>query len=244
MKRTYSNLISGATYKGLAHKKMGKPNQDYTLIKHNAWLELICVADGVGSHKYSHKGAKQICKCVYAAFKALKKDKIKDEQLFEYINILFSKKLKDKYKNKTATTCIFSGIYKETLYVAQAGDGICGIVFDGKLKTLGQRNSDFVNEVNPIRADSNNEGKWNSRIIDLNKYLSLDIFMATDGISDDILPEKLSEFISYIFEHVEMLDSKKRNKYILNILRNWSTPNSHDDKTIAILRWRQYENNR
>ena len=150
----------------------------------------------------------------------------------------------DKYKNKTATTCIFSGIYKETLYVAQAGDGICGIVFDGKLKTLGQRNSDFVNEVNPIRADSNNEGKWNSRIIDLNKYLSLDIFMATDGISDDILPEKLAEFISYIFEHVEMLDSKKRNKYILNILRNWSTPNSHDDKTIAILRWRQYENNR
>ena len=101
-----------------------------------------------------------------------------------------------------------------------------------------------MNEVNPIRADSNNEGKWNSRIIDLNKYLSLDIFMATDGISDDILPEKLAEFISYIFEHVEMLDSKKRNKYILNILRNWSTPNSYDDKTIAILRWRQYENNR
>lgn len=243
MKRIYSNLISSATCKGLAHKQMGKPNQDYALAKSKNWIELICVADGVGSHKYSHKGARQICRCVYNSFKALKKGKIDEEQLFDYINKHFSRKLANKYKNQTATTCIFAGVYNERLYVAQAGDGICGIIFDGKFKTLGHRSSDFVNEVYPIKPNSDNKDKWNFRIIELNKYSNLDIFLGTDGISDDILPEKFKDFIDYIFENVKNLRFRKRNKYIYSILKNWTTPNSNDDKTIAILRWRSYENN-
>lgn len=241
--RTYSDLITSVTCKGLAHKKMGSPNQDYALFKKSKWLKLICVADGVGSHKYSHKGSKQICKCVYESFEKLKKGVINEDQLTDYINESFTKKLKDKYNNQTSTTCIFAGIYNGKLYTAQAGDGICGIIFDGKFKTLGYRKSDFVNEVYPIKANSENEGKWNFRIIDLSKYTHLDIFLCTDGISDDILSEKFKDFIEYIFGNVENLNLKNRKKYLYGVLKNWTTPHSNDDKTVAILRWRSNENN-
>lgn len=238
-----SDLLSGATCIGLAHKNMRKPNQDYVLVKKSKWLSLICVADGVGSHEYSHKGSKQICKSVYKAFKALKRGNISAEELIEHVNLFFVNKLKNKYGNRTATTCIFAAIMGNTLYVGQAGDGICGIIFDGKLKTLGYRNTDFVNEVYPIKPDSDNSGKWNFRIIDTEKYHSLDIFLGTDGVSDDILPEKFGDFIKYIFSEVEPLRRRKRDGYIKNMLLNWSTPNSNDDKTVAILRWKRNEDN-
>ena len=73
MRKIYSDFISGYTCKGLAHKKLRKPNQDYVFVRSSGGITLICVADGVGSHKYSHKGSKQICRCVFNSLKALKK---------------------------------------------------------------------------------------------------------------------------------------------------------------------------
>jgi serine/threonine protein phosphatase PrpC len=237
MRKTFSDFASGATCRGLAHKKIGKPNQDHLLIKAGKKLKIICVADGVGSHKYSHKGSKHICRSVYKALVALRKGSILEEQLPEHINKLFSKKLLGKYKNKTATTCIFAAILGNKLYVAQAGDGVCGVIFDGKFKTLGYRKSEFVNEVSPIKADSDNVGKWNFRIVELKKYCDLDIFLGTDGVSDDIIPEKLGDFIRYVFANVEGLKPRRRKACIKKMLKEWSVPYSNDDKTVAILRW-------
>ena len=242
MRTKFSDLISGATCRGLAHKKIGKPNQDHLLIKAGKKLKIICVADGVGSHKYSHKGSKQICRSVYKALVALRKGSILEEQLPEHINKLFSKKLLGKYKNKTATTCIFAAVLGNKLYIAQAGDGVCGVIFDGKFKTLGYRKSEFVNEVSPIKADSDNVGKWNFRIINLEKYRNLDIFLGTDGVSDDIIPEKLGDFIRYVFSSIECLKPRRRDAYIKKMLEEWSVPYSNDDKTVAVLRWSGAEN--
>ena len=241
MRTKFSDLISGATCRGLAHKKNGEPNQDHLLIKAGKKLKLICVADGVGSHKYSHKGSKQICRSVYKTLIALRDGNIREEEFPEHINKLFSKKLLGKYKNKTATTCIFAAILGDKLYVAQAGDGVCGIIFDGKFKTLGYRRSGFLNEVYPIKADSDNVGKWNFRIIELEKYRNLDIFLGTDGVSDDIIPEKLGDFVRYVFAGVELLKPRQRKAYIKKMLKEWSVPFSNDDKTIAILRWNSIE---
>jgi serine/threonine protein phosphatase PrpC len=56
-------------------------------------------------------------------------------------------------------------------------------------------------------------------------------FLATDGISDDIVPNKEDEFIDIL---IQKLKKKKENLVLKNILKNWTTKFHKDDKTINI----------
>ena len=63
----------------------------------------------------------------------------------------------------------------------------------------------------------------------------LEIMLTTDGISEDIIPDKMSDFMSYVMSKV--VENKKRG--LKKLLTEWSFPGSIDDKTIVIARWKR-----
>ena len=97
-----------------------------------------------------------------------------------------------------------------------------------------QKESDFTNEVLAI-SDKAEYNTWRYRCIDLGNINSLEIMLTTDGISEDIIPEKMPDFMSFVFSKV---DNDRRNG-LKKLLQNWSFPGSIDDKTILVARWKR-----
>ena len=61
--------------------------------------------------------------------------------------------------------------------------------------------------------------------------------LATDGVSEDILPNKESDFANYLIECVNAWRAEERQMKLINLLENWETPKSLDDKTIVLFQY-------
>ena len=59
--------------------------------------------------------------------------------------------------------------------------------------------------------------------------------LATDGISDDLIPEKLDGFCEWLAEAFHGLSGAERSRALARELRAWPTPGHLDDKTLAVL---------
>ncbi len=228
------NLFAGFSIKGKSHIRTKQPNQDRFLIRLLPYCEVFVVADGVGSHKFSQKGSKYICYAVQNAFKKLQKNAIVEDEILSTIYKGYKNQIRRKEKNNVGTTCLFAVIYNNKLYIGQAGDGVCCVKINGKFKMTAQKESDFTNEVLAI-SDKAEYNTWRYRCIDLGNINSLEIMLTTDGISEDIIPEKMPDFMSFVFSKV---DNDRRNG-LKKLLQNWSFPGSIDDKTILVARWKR-----
>ena len=71
--------------------------------------------------------------------------------------------------------------------------------------------------------------------MNLKDIKELEIMLTTDGISEDIIPDKMSDFMSYVMSKV--VENKKSG--LKRLLTEWSFPGSIDDKTIVIARWKR-----
>ena len=104
-----------------------------------------------------------------------------------------------------------------------------------------QKTSDaFANIVKPLSPQRPNP-TWTTKYIPEHRLNSIRLMLATDGVSEDILPNKESDFASYLIDYVNSWRAKDRQIKLLNILENWETPKSLDDKTIVLF---QYFRNR
>ena len=70
------DICSGYTVKGKSHLRTKQPNQDSFLIGLLPYCDVFVAADGVGSHLYSQKGSKYVCRAVKVTFKKLHTKKI------------------------------------------------------------------------------------------------------------------------------------------------------------------------
>ena len=61
------------------------------------------------------------------------------------------------------------------------------------------------------------------------------IMLATDGVADDLLPEKRSSFINFLVAQYGGLPATERSRALAKSLREWPTPRHLDDKTVAVL---------
>jgi hypothetical protein len=60
--------------------------------------------------------------------------------------------------------------------------------------------------------------------------------LATDGVADDLISEKLDAFCNWLVDDFLDLNPLKRWRRLQTELRNWPTPGHIDDKTLAVLR--------
>lgn len=226
-------VADGYSAIGLSHLKSSRPNQDSFLIRLKSYIQVFAVADGVGSHAYSRDGSKAVVRAVFKTFTEFSRGKCDEAALQERIHEHYVAGLKKKRRNAAGTTCLFAVFTKKKLYLGQAGDGVCCVFFNDIFKATGRKNTDFMNEVHAIDANRPYSG-WRMRAIDLDTLDRADILLMTDGIADDILPDKMKDFTAFV---IDKMANGGRGE-IKKLIVGWDVPCSSDDKTMVAVRWK------
>lgn len=228
------NFLGFATIKGDSHKKMNMPNQDAVFAKQNKFGIALAVADGVGSHKFSQYGSKAAVRSVQEAFLSFELGEIQTSDITKTIFEIFKRKIPSKYADQSSTTCIFAYLSNKTgLYVGQIGDGLCYIKINDKFTQLKDKDDCFANLVIPLNA-SKETARWKTRHFNVKDSDKIEMMLATDGISGDIIPGKEEECLDYYLEKIKKTNPFWRNVIIKKQLKSWDVPGSGDDKTMIV----------
>ena len=237
-----NELVAGATRIGLRHIREQIPNQDAILCKRYEHGVIVAVADGVGSDEYSHVGSKAAVFAVHSAFEKLQMGLIDSTKIAESIMESYVTAIDKAYQAQAATTCIYMAfIYERGLYLGQVGDGICCGAINNENFVLQTKDDEFTNVVKPLSA-VNCRSEWTEAFVPADKLNSINVMISTDGVSEDILPSKECDFTKFIIDKLHPISSEKRDKYLQSLLKNWSTPQSIDDKTFCFYSWKKGEN--
>lgn len=215
----------------------GTCNQDYFRILKKKYGIAMSVCDGVGSNKYSQFGSKAASKAVYKVFKSYHKGKISKELIGKQIEHYYKKYVRKKYRQEASTTCLFAYIFSNNeIIIGQAGDGVILIKLDERFIVFQNKTDDFMNEVSALSCNHNYH-QWKIKNLKFDPIVNhkLELLLSTDGISEDIIPEKREIF----FDHFINLSSSQNESKLKETLDNWSVPGSIDDKTVITYSWRR-----
>ncbi len=230
---TKNIILSGASIKGQTHVERKLPNQDSFIIKKKGSGYALSVCDGVGSHKFSKSGSKAACKAVLKTYGLYRKKEIQKEEIGNTIEKYYKKYVKSKFKKQAGTTCLFAFIYLNgEVVIGQAGDGLILLRVDDKFVAFKNKNDEFLNDVSCLDCNKNGTS-WKIRNlkVDWSNNKRIQIVLSTDGISEDIKPDKRETFMDYIIE-------KSKEKHgIFKELEKWNVPGSNDDKTVVVFSW-------
>jgi hypothetical protein len=126
----------------------------------------------------------------------------------------------------------------------QNGDWVVGGIGDGLLAVrtgddsascfVGDRHDSFGNETFAL-GTSVGAKTWKLTLLPSTPFERL-VVLATDGVSDDLVPDKIDGFCNWIVEDFQNLDPAVRWRRIAAELRGWPTHKHLDDKTIAVLK--------
>ena len=232
--RSNIGVITGASVIGSAHRCQKMPNQDAFKCRNYGYGCVMAVADGVGSDRYAHFGSKAAVQAVHEAFCTYVRGDIRRTQITKSIYEQYVLILKERYQAAASTTCMFAAyLFGQGLYLGMIGDGIiCGSI--NSQPFVMQKGSDsFTNIVSPLSTQRPNP-VWTTKFISEKKLCSIRLMLATDGVSEDILPNKEADFAGYLMDSVHAQKLEDRQRKLLNLLENWETPKSLDDKTIVL----------
>jgi len=231
--RTYS---FGASVRGPLHRRAGTPNEDAWLRAEGRFGKLIVVCDGMGSKPNARAGAHAACVAVKEAVtRWAKVDGAPPSLLTHLIEVLWRLRLHPMDPTSAATTCLFAlATTKGTWIIGGVGDGIALVRSASDLRVVvGDRIVNFSNETNGLGA-SKGPKAWT--LIELpptdNERIAV---VATDGVADDLLPERLDGLCDWLISTFEHKKPAERWRGLTDELQNWPTPRHLDDKTIAVL---------
>ena len=235
----YNIFIGGLSEKGV-DKKI---NQDAFCVGINEKYELayIIVADGLGSCKYSDVGAGQIVEIIQKWF---------TEQLPQYTyisenvaNIMIKKMVEewnDSHDLKTIcdydTTIHFAVFYKGSLLIGGIGDGMMLMESDNT------ECKDYVDEEDLFSNITNSICSLNAYELIETDIMTVDnyekyavVIISTDGIADDLIPDKKITLPKYFRETIERNGISSLQEELRDWISDWETENHSDDKTLCYL---------
>jgi serine/threonine protein phosphatase PrpC len=119
------------------------------------------------------------------------------------------------------------------LFAAQVGDGIIAIRrANGDVSTLQPGEKSFQNSTPTIA--STGAQQWAR--IDAQELQPGDaVFMATDGIADDIDMTRLGDLVGHLISEYLPMPTAKRTAAICRFLEHWPTRHHRDDKTLVVI---------
>ena len=225
---------AGSSVKGQNHKKLNLPNQDSYLIYRNKKIVVLAIADGLGSHKYSKVGSKAVVKAVKSTFIDFENGGVPFKQITSTIYNRFVNSIPKKYVNEAATTCAFVVISeKNGVFAGQVGDGLCYLKINDSSYILKPKTDEFSNIVTPLNPIKENV-LWKTKHFNIESNDEVDIMLATDGISEDIIPGKEDGCLEYCISKTKKKIHFLSNMALKKIILNWNVPGSLDDKSIVI----------
>lgn len=226
--------VFGATVCGPGHVAEGLPNQD-------AWgrgrigpTRVVVVSDGMGSRPHAREGARAACKAVVDAVRQWRRHpEAPVDVLLGLVHLLWRARVAPRAPEDCACTCLFAVVEPDGSGItAQLGDGLVVLRDSGGITTLATRaDRGFANETCALGATARLSA-WNR--LPLEKR-ARSLVLCTDGVADDLLPERLGAFVDWLIADIRLEFPAKRRRMIERELRAWPTPNHLDDKTIAVV---------
>mgnify|MGYP002725664786 CR=1 FL=1 len=226
----------GASVIGPLHVKAGIPNQDSWMARRYKWGNVVVVSDGLGSKAHSDHGSKAACIAVFEAAKSYQSNlKANIVDILRLIHANWLVKITPFSPSDCSATCLFALQIAGNITLGRLGDGI--IVTYGEdeksYHILNDNKQDsFSNYTNSLQREFN-PGLWETLTIKCAE--SNAVVMCTDGIADDLLPDKQMNFAQEIYSTYSDMESKARKRDIKRWLNKWPVPGHSDDKTIACL---------
>lgn len=222
----------GSTVVGPRHCAEGRPNEDSWLGVSGAFGTLIVVSDGVGSKSNARRGSQMACRAVHDAVRAWHKENSRClDGLLTRIEPLWLSLVAPAASHDCAATCMFALAHSYgLLHVAAIGDGLAVRQTPQQVDWItGDRAGAFLNETTCL-GDS---APWKSQTFQCHGEES--ILLATDGVADDLLPERVDDFVRWLIENFASMPPRLRWRAIQRELRDWPTPHHTDDKTLVVL---------
>lgn len=227
----------GASVRGPAHRRSGQPNQDAWLTRQNRAFALAVIADGLGSRSHAAAGSRAACRAVAQAARAWSAAPgAPPDLLLRLIHALWNLCVHASGASDSATTCAFAlAVCDGPLLLAQLGDGLVLARCSGDVILLEPPAERFGNTTTGLGIASDLR-EWRYHL-EPQPTGPAAILLATDGIADDLLPDRRLDFFDQLISHHGTRSRNERSRLIGSMLRDWPTPGHRDDKTLAIL-WR------
>lgn len=235
----YKIFIGGLSEKGVDKQK----NQDAFRIgvDKNNELAYIIVADGLGSCKYSAQGSSRIAEIVESwvlnklpgyAYLTDNVANILAKRMVEEWNASYEMDVIYDYD----TTVHLAVFYRGSILVGGIGDGMILVDYDDLVcKDFINDGNLFSNVTNSMCSLSVNE-LLGFEIISVDSYKEhASIIISTDGIADDLIPEKKLTLPGYFRETIDKNGVDNLQSELQDWIWNWETESHSDDKTLCYL---------
>jgi len=233
----------GASVRGRLHVQQSRPNEDAWLGMSGAFGTAIVISDGMGSKPNARIGAQMACRAVRDALKPwAKSENAPSATLLRLVHLFWELRILPHKEEDSAATCLFAAVVPSgELMIAQLGDGIAAIRHtDGSLEILQGERQGFTNQTTGLGIAKTTKN-WT---VITKPALSLNaaVLLATDGIADDLVDDRVGDFIHTLVTEFGSMPPSDRRYALHRELRNWATPKHLDDKTLAVLWHKQAEN--
>jgi len=229
----------GASVRGRSHIQQSRPNEDAWMGMSGAFGTAIVISDGMGSKPNARIGAQMACRAVRDALKPwAKSENAPVATLLRLVHLFWGLRVLPQKEEDSAATCIFVAVLPSgEVTIAQLGDGIAAIRnADGSLEILQGERQGFTNQTTGLGIAKTTKD-WT---VITKPALSPNaaILLATDGIADDLVTDRIGDFIHTLVTEFGSMAPTDRRHALHQDLRNWATPNHLDDKTLAVI-WRK-----
>lgn len=228
--------VFGASVQGPLHRREGRPNEDAWLHAHGSFGSLAVVCDGMGSRPNARAGSRAACAAVKEAVARWSKvDNAPLSYLSHLVELLWRLRLHPTKPDSAASTCLLAlATAKGTCVVGGVGDGLVLVRTGAALRVIiGDRGQNFANETKGLGA-STGPRAWT--LVELPPTdAELVAVLATDGVADDLLHDRLDQFCDWLIDSFKSLTPRERRNRLAAELRAWPTPGHLDDKSLAVI---------
>jgi len=224
----------GGSVTGPEHVRLGHTNQDAWTFRKAGGSVMAAVADGLGSAKHGDLGAKAACTAAVVAFRlARRTGQPPSWHAIAVLRAVWHQLVARWGAEHCGTTCLACFIDPNgAMFAAQAGDGIVAIRrSDGSLDVLPRKDKAFQNSTETVLSLGGKDWPILSAAIQPGDA----VFMATDGIADDLDPSRIDDFIAHLLTDYLPLSPPARAARIRSALNKWPTRHHRDDKTLVVL---------
>lgn len=219
---------------GPEHAQLGRPNQDAWMCCKAGGSLMAAVADGLGSAKHGDLGSKAACTSAIDSFRlARRAGMLPSWHTIAVLRATWHQLVARWGAEHCGTTCLacFVDPHGE-VFAAQAGDGIVAFRHaDGSLDILTRKDKPFQNSTDTLSSLGAKE--WS--VLSGSMQPGDAVFMATDGIADDLEHSKIGDFIAHLLTDYLPLPPPVRAARIRTALKQWPTRHHRDDKTFVLL---------
>jgi len=228
---------TGASVIGPVHRQAGTPNQDAMRVGgvRGGWF--AAVADGLGSRELSHIGSRLAVRQARREWSGRQNaDDARASILRFYQSWLRALPAAPAGTYATtllAASCDANGVCR----LAQLGDGLIVYRTAGEFGVLSSAlhglRSGFSNETDALGV-TKSFSAWRTRRVALVEPGD-GVMLMTDGIADDVRPERLEAFFSHVLDQAGRRSRRSGRRWLEQQMNSWPTALHSDDKSIALI---------